>query len=203
MKEIGAALDRVLAASRVLAPYIGDRLKKKDPSAKIAGHLHIDTPRAFGELYTRETGKEVGDTLGYTDVKSLEIYLAERNSRMGDALHEAIHRISGGAQALHNSLGLDFMEGTTELITNGVLTELKLEPGTAYPKEVAAASAVESVVGFDMLARAYFGKTEDVLTLLKELKARRPKGFATWRAKLADGDMLGSAKALSTEGAAK
>jgi hypothetical protein len=73
-------------------------------------------------------------------------------------------------------------EGVTEHFARAVLTEQNLQPGEAYPEELAMAEMLISDLGEDLVGQAYFqGKTEAYQKVLAALTHDKdPKAFENW-----------------------
>jgi hypothetical protein len=170
--DLGTVLDALIAASRVLAPYI-------DPSKVrvIKGSISILSSSQFSSKFHHERGDvtpmtgdekdpDIQDVSGLTEKTSRKILLREQRSNFGDALHEAIHRISLPA---FTSVAGPANEGATEYFTRKVLAEAGLSaPTNGYDRQVQSIERLVAAVGEPVVGAAFFN-----------FNASRIRGLAT------------------------
>ena len=106
-------------------------------------------------------------------------------------LHEAIHLNS--QEMFQKTFGHHLNEGVTEHFTRIVLKEQGLDPGSAYPDELAMAEALISDLGSDgedLTGQAYFqGKTEAQSRVNAALSHDKDgSALRTWHAHVASAD---------------
>jgi hypothetical protein len=86
------------------------------------------------------------------------------DSTFGNALHEAVHRLSGGVA--RGRLGNYLNEGITQIFTDMILTDIGLPAATGhnYGPNVADARLMQaSAGGIDLIAKAYFQDSNDAI----------------------------------------
>ena len=159
--DLGTVLDALVAASAVLAPYI-DKSKVRT----IKGSISILSSGQFSTKFHQEKGDttpmtgdekdpEIKDVGGLTQKSAPHnILLRERRSNFGDALHEAIHRISLPA---FRSVASAANEGATDYFTRKVLAEAGLSPPkNNYDRQVKSIEQLIDLVGEPLLGAAFF-----------------------------------------------
>jgi hypothetical protein len=163
--DLGTVLDALIAASQVLAPYI-DKSKLRT----IKGSIAIVGPEEFSIKFHAEDGhttpmtgnakdpdiKEIG---GLTQKNAPHnILLREKRSNFGDALHEAIHRVSLPAFI---SLGTPANEGAPEYFTRKILAEARLSPPkNKYDRHVKSIEQLIDLVGEPLVGAAFFNASK-------------------------------------------
>jgi len=165
-KDIATDIDAAVAASKTIANYIPAKELKKT-----RGHLHIEFKETFEKrladqakaLHDTSSSKSDSGTVvkGFSDLAAGEVYLKERMASVEGALHEAIHLNSKpgrnpGVSSFQGDFGHNIEEGVTQFFTNKVLDEQGLSAGSAYPKQLALAEGLISVVGETLVGKAYF-----------------------------------------------
>jgi uncharacterized protein DUF4157 len=168
-----AIIDRVLARSQVLAPYIGAKLKtgfkiaEKGKFVKDASDVDFDN--AYRDAYDLSSGDTVPkSTKGFLNTKKSEIHLRP-DALFGTALHEAVHRLASPrlyieflpiAKKISSTLTEVLSEGVTAFFTDEILKEEQLPNfNDAYrSKKDKAKNLIDALKpnGFDMMATFNF-----------------------------------------------
>ena len=168
-----AIIDRVLARSQVLAPYIGARLKagfkitEKGKFVQDSSDGNFDN--AYRDAYELSSGETVPkSTMGFLNTKKSEIHLRP-GAVFGTALHEAVHRLASPrlyadflpvAKKVSTTLMEVLSEGVTAFFTDEILKEEKLPNfNDAYrSKKDKAKNLIDALNpgGFDMMATFNF-----------------------------------------------
>ena len=159
-KKTASLIQSVLERSRVLRPYIEQKLTRiMIPK----GFVHHDSDAEFDYAYTHlhnlvipigsAEEKELLERRGFYHPRTDTIHLRPY-ANVGHALHEAIHKYaSTGFRAVFGGF-LD--EGVTQYFTNCVLREQGLAEGKAYEGNLRCANELVRLFGHDLVARAYF-----------------------------------------------
>jgi hypothetical protein len=190
--DLGTVLDALIAASKVLAPYID-----KSRVRAIKGSISFLSSGQFSTKFHEEkgdttpmTGEEKDPAIqnvgGLTQKKAPHnILLREQRSNFGDALHEAIHRISLPAFRM---IAPAANEGTTEYFTRKVLAEAGLSaPKNNYDRQVKSIERLIDLVGEPAVGAAFFNasKVKDLASAMGMdlwvpwMKAMSNEDFAT------------------------
>ena len=160
-EDIGEVLDKLIAASKVLAPFISGKSKVR----AIKGSISMLDTAEFSYAYHKESGTTapqnaekdpaIKEVRGLTQQKDPHNILLRRQiSNVGDALHEAIHRVSFPGFTTVNKA---FDEGTTEHFTRNVLAEAELDPPkNKYDRPWRSVEQLISLVGEPLVGEAYF-----------------------------------------------
>lgn len=160
-EDVGELLDKLIAASKVLAPFIG-----KSKVRAIKGSISVLGPAEYSYQYHEEGGTKseykgsekdpaIKESRGFTQKKEPHnIILRQQISNVGDALHEAIHRVSfPGFTTVNHALD----EGATEYFTRQVLKEAELDPPkNKYDRQVKSVEQLIGLVGEPLVGEAYF-----------------------------------------------
>jgi hypothetical protein len=165
-KSTASLLQSVLDRSRILRPYIADKLRKIMIPRNF---IHHEFDSTFEHNYVTlhsiviPTGspeeKELKKIYGFYHSQTRTIHLRP-GANVGHALHEAIHKFaSTGFRTLYGGF-LD--EGVTHYFTNLVLAEQGLDKLRAYEKELQCANELIRLCGHDRVAKAYFQHDQDL-----------------------------------------
>ncbi len=189
------AIDLAITQSPTL-----DRFRPKK-ARQAQGNVDTQDKEVFSSQYTKyasalgEKSDEIQSDLktvgGFTDRKAGQIHLLNHVSDVEVLLHEAIHLNS--QEIFQKTFGHHLNEGVTEHFTRIVLKEQGLDPGSAYPDELAMAEALISDLGSDgedLIGQAYFqGKTEAQKRVNAALShGNDGSGLSTWHARIASAD---------------
>lgn len=159
--KTAALIQSALAQSQVLKPYIEDKLKTTTiPGKKF---VHHDSDAEFESAYTKlhkiSTGSEemenVEGVRGFYHRPTDTIHLRPR-SNTGDAVHEAIHKLS--SPGFRGYFGGFLDEGVTQYFTDLVLEEQKLDKMTThkYKAQLACAERLVGRTSRHLVAQKYF-----------------------------------------------
>lgn len=189
-EDIAGDVDKALAGSDTIKTYVPEKDLKKSK-----GHLHIQFKESFDkDLAANE--KKLGGTKknsdpnivvkGFTDLATGEIHLKERLANLEGAIHETIHlnsKVSSrpGISAFQNDFGNPLEEGVTQHFTNMVLHEQTLSDGKAYPRELAMAESLISLVGEKVVGDAYFSGKDDLSKAITAAFSRSHLSYTNWR----------------------
>jgi len=145
----------------VLAPYI-DKSKVR----AIKGSINMLDTASFSTQYHNEKGDhpsykgserdpDIEKVKGITQKNAPnKIFLRQQASNFGDALHEAIHRISLPAFSTINSA---INEGATDYFTRKVLAEAQLDPPkNEYGRQLKSIEQLIDLVGEPAVGHAFF-----------------------------------------------
>lgn len=168
--KTAAAIDAVLARSRTLRAYVGDKLKGGFKIAEQGKFVKESIDNNFDNAYQNAYGAQANkSTMGFYDPKKSEIHLRP-SAQFGTALHESIHRLAAPtlytmylpeAGKVSSDLLEILKEGVTAHFTDCVLKEEQLPNyNDAYASRKAKARALLAALGsdgFDLLARFNFG----------------------------------------------
>jgi len=165
-KEIDAAL----AASKLLRPFIGEKL---DQGARLKGNVTYLPQKEFEGAYIAhekrsggsvERAKNVG---GFYNRKQDRV-VVPRSANLEALVHEAIHKFSD--PSFREIFGSGLNEGVTQYFTNLLLEEYRLSAGKAYPNKLIAGAALAQAVGIKDLAIGYFlGPAHPIFLKLQKL----------------------------------
>lgn len=152
-EDIAPDVDAALAESKTITKFIAVKSLKKTK-----GNLSIEDPEVYKTHYEKYKKKhpkapDVKDVPGFTDRDTGKIEM-RLGATVEAALHEGIH-LNSAAQ-FQTDFGHACNEGVTQFFTNAVLTEQGLSVGVAYPKELAMAQDLISLLTEDMVGKAYF-----------------------------------------------
>lgn len=190
-------VDKALADSATVTRYIA-----KGDLRKASHHFHIEFKETFEKRHA-EHAKAIGAAppksdknvivKGFTELKSGEIHLRERSADVAAAVHEAIHLNSKqssdpNVSAFQKEFSHHLEEGVTEHFSNRVLTEQTVGPGSAYPDEVAMADTLISLVGEDLVGKAYFKGEHGARDALISAFNRTRGAYMTWQQAIASND---------------
>jgi hypothetical protein len=190
--NVGKAIDLSIAQSPTIAKYPPKSPKKE------SGNIDTEDKAVFASQYATyakglgEKAAEIEEDLktvaGFTDRKSGQIHLLNHIADVEVALHEAIH-LNSNAQ-FQSNFGHHLNEGVTEHFTQVVLKEQKLDPGEAYPDELAMAEGLISVLGEDEVGQAYFqGKLDAYRKVLAAFSGGNDRSaFQTWHNRVTSSD---------------
>jgi len=164
-KSTASLLQSVMDRSRILRPYIADRLKI---ILIPRNFIHHEFEEVFEQKYAKlhnlvipegSPEKKEKKIYGFYHPLSRTIHLHPA-ANVGHALHEAIHKFaSTGFRTLFGGF-LD--EGVTHYFTNLVLAEQGLAPSRAYEKELQCANDLVRLCGHARVAKAYFQHDQDL-----------------------------------------
>jgi hypothetical protein len=189
------AIDLAITQSPTIAKFPPKQSKKAQ------GNVDTQVKEVFSKQYTDyasalgEKSDEIQEDLktvgGFTDRKAGQIHLLNHVSDVEVLLHEAIHLNS--QEMFQKTFGHHLNEGVTEHFTRIVLKEQGLDPGSAYPDELAMAEALISDLGSDgedLIGQAYFqGKTEAQKRVNAALSHDKDgSALRTWHAHVASPD---------------
>jgi len=165
-KSTASLLQSVLERSRILRPYIADKLGKIIIPKNF---IHHEFDSTFEQNYLTlhnivipagsSEEKELKNIYGFYHPQTRAIHLRPA-ANVGHALHEAIHKYaSTGFRTLFGGF-LD--EGVTHYFTNLVLAEQGLDKLRVYEKELRCANELVRLCGHDRVAKAYFQYDPDL-----------------------------------------
>jgi hypothetical protein len=175
-------VNTVLAASPLLAPYIKGKLPKEgilgskveihDSDAEFEG-VYVRVNKLKDSLANKDVQKTISQVGGFFDRATGTTHLRKR-SDFGDALHEALHKLS--ATGIQNFFGDFLNEGITAYLTDQVLAEQRQpEHKDLYRENAACAARVVGATSFDTVAQSYFENKNLLLdALLAKLKVDPP-----------------------------
>lgn len=163
-------IQAALAESRLLRPYLQSRLGSNEKQGQIRitdgrfqQHDTLDDFASAWATYTGRPATPVTDALrneaagvgGFYDRARKKIHLNPK-ATLGQALHEAIHKVS--LRAIESLFGNFLNEGVTQYFTDAVLAEQGLGPATGhrYGPQLACAQTFVSLFGRDDVARVMF-----------------------------------------------
>jgi hypothetical protein len=181
-KDTAGLVNSVLAASSLLAPYIkgklpkegilGSKLEIHDSDAEFDG-VYVKVNKITDNLASKEVQAGIAKVEGFFDRATGTVHLRKR-SDFGDALHEAIHKLS--APGIQNFFGDYLNEGITAYLTDQVLGEQRQpEHKDLYRDNAACATKVVGATSSDTVAQSYFGNKNLLLdALLAKLKVDPP-----------------------------
>ncbi len=188
-QAIAKDIDAAVAASPTITTYIPAKKLKK-----ASGHLHIEFKETF-EKHLADQAKALHDTSqpesgtvvkGFTDLAAGEIHLKERLANVEGALHETVHLNSKpgrnpAVSSFQGDFGHPMEEGVTQFFTNKVLDEQGLSAGSAYPKQLEMAEGLVSVVGENLVGKAYFNGEHGARdAVLAAFNRTRGSNYTAW-----------------------
>lgn len=196
LSSVPAAVDRAIAQSKVLAPYVkGRSLASEQKAFTPMGYADFDRWCDANSACAPAPGTA---TTAFTSGDKSRFRLdadPEAGATIGTVLHEAIHLNSAGGTGI-SGLGADINEGVTEYFTRAVLAEQGLSPaarGATYSTELGIAEQLIAKYGESAVGRAYFGApTEFVkavrtdmertlgMTTTDVMSALTSDSFGTW-----------------------
>ncbi len=189
------AIDLAITQSPAIAKFPPKQSKKAQGNVdtqdkSVFSKQYTDYASALGEK-SDEIQKDLETVGGFTDRKAGQIHLLNHVSDVEVLLHEAIHLNS--QEMFQKTFGHHLNEGVTEHFTRIVLKEQGLDPGSAYPDELAMAEALISDLGSDgedLIGQAYFqGKTEPQSRVNAALSHDKDgSALRTWHARVASAD---------------
>jgi hypothetical protein len=172
-KKMPAAIDLMFAASPLLTKFFPKGIKKIDSKGKFQIKIgYANLKAAYKECYGNELSEDT--TIGgFYCRKTDTIYTVagfgkEKSSTFGEAMHEAIHKISASAYVLGSSF-ID--EGVTQYFADLIMAEQKMNKytGHQYKDQLECAANIATLVGDDMLAEEFFQKKNSVEKKLNEI----------------------------------
>lgn len=126
------------------------------------------------------------------------VYVNGKTTLVTATAHEILH--NNTAAGFRAKVGETFNEGSTELLARRALgvAGVAVPTVTAYPDQVKFTLRLQQLVGQDVLANAYFGGADSLITKYEELK-----GAGTWAVLKGHAEALDEAKFNAALGAKK
>jgi hypothetical protein len=153
-------LQSAIERSRVLRPYIADKLRRIMVPKNFFHHdFDAEYESSYAKLhhiviqFGSAQEKELKANYGFYHPQTDSIHLRP-GANVGHALHEAIHKFA--SRVFRGVFGPALDEGVTQCFTDLVLAEQGLSQGSAYPDETRCAKHFIQVFTLDRVARAYF-----------------------------------------------